>query len=251
MKIRITFIHRTLKIAKVYTGIVCLSKLWQECSQQKLAERVGIDTQFAVMTWESNSICISTVQLFLLTCGWVRASQSTWTSVLAGWLPITLFWLLPHGGKWGKGKRGCWWPLCSPTPRAASGSVCCGSCFFCIWNSLAQAAWSLGWWVRTDRESRPCVSVSESWKYCVCYLEGKILSSALQPGGIRLHFACLKTFAPIPMFWGSGGKPQQQSVVLTHLLCNDLPGLHHPGSQLFGSPWRNCLSPLRLSVKTT
>lgn len=101
------------------------------------------------MTWKSNSICTSTVQLFLLSCGWVRTSQSTWTSVLAGRLPITLFWLLPHAGKWGKGKRGCWWPPCSPTPRAASSPVCCGSCFFCIWNSLAQAAWSLGWWVRT------------------------------------------------------------------------------------------------------
>lgn len=61
-----------------------------------------------------------------------------------------------------------------------------------------------------DRRSHPCVGVSESWKYCVCYLEGKILSSPLQPGGIRLHFVCLKTFTPIPVFWGSGRKPQQQ-----------------------------------------
>lgn len=50
MKIQTTLIHRTFKIAKVYTGFVCLSKLWQECSQYKLVERVGIDTWFVIMT---------------------------------------------------------------------------------------------------------------------------------------------------------------------------------------------------------
>lgn len=162
---------------------------------------------------------------------------------LQGDLPSPLFWLLPHAGKWGKNKCDCWWSLCSPAPRAASGGVCFGNHFFCIWNSLTWAAWSLGWWIRIVIVRVISVSVWEL-EILYYYFKGKILNSALQPGGIRLEVSeCLKTFTPTLHVLGEQREtPTTDSVVLMGLLCNDLRGLHHPGSQLFGSPWRNSVS---------
>lgn len=47
-------------------------------------------------------------------------------------------------------------------------------------------------------------------------------------------------------------KTSNKTMVVMHLLCTDTPGLHHPGSQLFGAPLEEivCLH-LQISVKTT
>lgn len=249
MKIQIILIHRALKISTVYTGFVCLSKLWQACSQYKLVERLGIDIWFAVMTWKSNSVCISAVQLFLLTCGWVRASQSTWTSVFAEWLPISL--LLTAAPCW-EMRQGQTWLLVVPVQPNPKGCLwlyllwglflvylefpCTSPVVFRVMNHDC------------DHENHPCVSVSESWERCLIW-KGRSLAlpCSLEVSGCPLVSVCLKSFTPIPwVLWERRETLTAESVALTRLRCYDLPGLHHPGSQLFGSPWRNCLSPSQI-----
>lgn len=89
-----------------------------------------------------------------------------------------------------------------------------------------------------DHESHPCVSVSESWKYYIIW-KGRFLDlpCSLETSDCTLVSECLRTFTPISRVLGEQRETlTTECVVLTCLLCNDLPGLHHPGSQLFGSP---------------
>jgi len=98
--------------------------------------------------------------------------------------------------------------------------------------------------------------MSESWK---CYLEREILGSPLLfvlnisiSEGIRLHFGLcmLEDFhSYFPCSRGmKKNNPPIKTVAVMYLLCNHFPGLHHPGSWLFGSPLKklsisisNCL----------
>lgn len=86
-------------------------------------ESVKIGTRFAILAWKLTFVCTSREQLFVFSHGGIRASQSTWTSALAGWVP-TLFLTAAPAGKWDEGKCGCWWSPCSTAPRAVSGCIC-------------------------------------------------------------------------------------------------------------------------------
>lgn len=137
--------------------------------------------------------------------------------------------------------------------------------FFHIWNCLVQITWSLGRWIRTVIAGVIPVSVmSESCK-CHVIWKGRFLalpcclfwvSVYLEVSGFTLVSVCLKTSTPIShVLERRKKKPKQKkpptikTVAVIHLLCNDLPGLHHPGSQLFGSPLKKFCLHLKLSVK--
>ena len=173
VKTQVTLSHRTPLTATVYVGFVYPN---YGRALYKPTERASIGIRFAILAWKPHFICISIVQLFMLNGGWVRASQSTWTSAIARWLPTTLFltaapcwkvgwgqpWLLvvptqpnPEGClwlrlHWGPGKALCTSDLLWETRLAAGGwswdpshAFCCA----CLWCPKLEVAAAQQTWV--------------------------------------------------------------------------------------------------------